>query len=253
MFHQRKTWLAALLIFTVGGCDWLWPLEGDYDPYRCEPSCAAGTRCHGGQCVKDGDGSIPDKTKKQPKQDGLIIKKDKKKVPKDVVSPDKVPWPVKKDTGPPCKTGKKECTTATSIRICENSKWQYSDCTAYCKSKGDDYSNGCSKHPFTGTAGCNCHKYQPYGGTCYKTTKKCVSGHICGYISSAYVYGFCTRLCKTDADCTGVPAGTMALCNLTNTSSQKMCGFVCSIGGHTCPKGLVCLTIKKSCRPPAPI
>lgn len=237
-----------MLIFAVGGCDWLWPLEGDYDPHRCDPPCSAGLLCHGGQCVRDGDGGLlPDKTK-TPKVDGVVKMQDKALVDKAVV--ESYPWPAK-DTGPPCKTGKIECLTAGSIKVCVNSKWQLSNCTAHCQSKGDDYSDGCNKHPFTGEATCNCRKYVSYGGPCSKSSK-CVSGYFCGFISSSYVYGFCTKHCKVDTDCGGGPAGTQALCSLTTTTAITICGFVCNKYPYPCPKGLTCLTLKNSCRPPSP-
>ena len=36
-------------------CDWLWPREAEYDPWRCSPQCPAGEYCRGGECVT-GDG-----------------------------------------------------------------------------------------------------------------------------------------------------------------------------------------------------
>lgn len=247
MYIRLTTWLPLLSIVTAAGCDWLWPLEGEYDPHRCDPPCSAGTRCRGGQCVRDTDGGAP--LDKAPKVDKATKKPDRSLVDLAVVESY---LPAKKDTGPPCKTGKMECLTGDNVRVCAASKWKYTTCAGHCKSTGDDYSNGCSKHPFTGTVSCNCQKYTHYGGTCTKSTKKCVSGYICGFINN-YIYGICTRLCKTDKDCVGGPTGTLALCNMTSTSSQKICGFVCNTYGVPCPKGLSCLSLKSSCRPPSPI
>ena len=39
-----------LLLFLQAGCEGPWPLDAGYDPLRCDPPCAKGELCHGGQC-----------------------------------------------------------------------------------------------------------------------------------------------------------------------------------------------------------
>jgi formylglycine-generating enzyme required for sulfatase activity len=40
-----------VLLGLAAGCDSLWPLEGTYDPRRCDPICPAGQRCLTGYCM----------------------------------------------------------------------------------------------------------------------------------------------------------------------------------------------------------
>ena len=40
----------------VGACDWLWPKDASYDPWRCDPSCDRGQVCFEGLCVIRSDG-----------------------------------------------------------------------------------------------------------------------------------------------------------------------------------------------------
>ena len=57
----RHRLFAALVVILplawVGACGWLWPLEGQYDPHRCDPPCKGGQVCSAGECVTDGGSS----------------------------------------------------------------------------------------------------------------------------------------------------------------------------------------------------
>lgn len=244
---HRNTKAAALLVLlsiTAGGCDWLWPLDGDHDPHRCDPACGGSQRCQGGQCVERGEdsGVTPDRA---PGADRVAWPD----LPRpDRAAPELFPRP-QKDTGPPCKTGAMECLASTTVKVCVESKWKTTTCDSHCKTVGYDYSAGCTKNGF-GVVSCNCRHLLPFGSTCTKSSK-CVSGLFCGMVSGS-IYGFCSRFCKTDSDCTGGPAGTLALCVLTNTSSQTICGFVCGKYGNPCPKGMTCQSTKNICLPASP-
>ena len=45
---------AAAVLFSavllLSACNWLWPLEGKYDPTRCDPACSGGEICYEGKC-----------------------------------------------------------------------------------------------------------------------------------------------------------------------------------------------------------
>ena len=54
-----RRWNTALLAACTGllfllcqGCDWIWPQQARYDPYRCDPSCETGFTCVEGECVE---------------------------------------------------------------------------------------------------------------------------------------------------------------------------------------------------------
>ena len=45
------------MVVTLGlcGCDWMWPQDARYDPWRCDPQCASGEVCQEGKCIPGGD------------------------------------------------------------------------------------------------------------------------------------------------------------------------------------------------------
>jgi formylglycine-generating enzyme required for sulfatase activity len=75
----------VVVLASNAGCNWLWALDGPYDPLRCEPECPAGQHCYEGQCVGSGDGTVPTDSG-QPPSDGV-------KPPSDTLKlPDAPPW-----------------------------------------------------------------------------------------------------------------------------------------------------------------
>ena len=40
-----------LLILGLAGCGWIWPEDGAYDPFRCDPACENDKVCRSGRCV----------------------------------------------------------------------------------------------------------------------------------------------------------------------------------------------------------
>lgn len=70
--------------------------------------------------------------------------------------------------------------------------------------------------------------------------------HQC-FESIAAKSGFCTRGCKSNADCTaGLPTGTFAVCD-PGYSGKPVCTFICkgSMGKYSCPKGFTCDSTSK--------
>jgi formylglycine-generating enzyme required for sulfatase activity len=75
MHGPGRTWLVALTLAGLLPAGCYYQLEGDFDPYRCDPACSGGRVCHQGECVfidsgaADGpqadtnpDGPLPDAT-----------------------------------------------------------------------------------------------------------------------------------------------------------------------------------------------
>ena len=49
--QRRICSILTLAVMVVGGCEWPWPLEGNYDPYRCEEDCKSTEVCYQGKCT----------------------------------------------------------------------------------------------------------------------------------------------------------------------------------------------------------
>lgn len=235
--------LAAALPFlcTLGGCDWLWPLEGEFDPHRCDPACAAGSRCLGGRCVSEVDAS------KKPR-DGAVA--DRGAVTGDVTSgelgstADLLPPP---DSDLNCSFGA-SCVDAQTIKHCNNGKWKIIACASVCTIGGYDYTNGCKV--ISGAAKCECGKWIPYSGGCGKGLV-CGPSHKCISVTGS-ASKFCSRYCNKDIDCIGGPAGSLGLCTLVESGTlKKMCGFKCD-SKHVCPPALGCNKTLAICVPGLP-
>ena len=242
--------LAPLLL--VGACDWLWPLEGEYDPHRCDPGCQGAQRCQQGSCVGPGtDGPRPDGPAR-PKKDGAPGKdtwplKDSGPTPKKDGKPrvvDKhVPVADKyvpvADKSVPC-TGQLLCLGGDLIRICQAGAWTNTTCTAHCQATGFHYALNC----VVGSGGygsCVCAKKTGFGAVC-TTSAVCGAGYHCR-VPTTWIAGVCTRSCSKDTDCLGGPPGTLALCNVvisTPMGDIKKCEFVCGKHKKPCPANMTC-------------
>ena len=121
----------VLLLLLLGGCDWLWPLEGEFDPHRCDPQCSSGISCHDGVCGINLDGG-PSPDKALPGVDRAVG---------DVVlSTEPLPG---KELGPGCVQGAMVCLDDQKIKVCDNGLWKNSSCGAQCVAAKYDYSVIC--------------------------------------------------------------------------------------------------------------
>ena len=72
--------LPGLLLLTVAGCDFLWPLDSPHDQRRCDPGCTGGEVCEDGQCEVPQVGGDAAERDTGPQEDGakpdLPLKKD---------------------------------------------------------------------------------------------------------------------------------------------------------------------------------
>ncbi len=231
--------LLLLLLLIVTGCDWLWPLEGEFDPHRCSPACSPNATCRNGSCVSHHADSGPQPDGAPPKVDTTLPDTTQ---PEDMVLSEPSPAP-DKDTTPACVHGSFVCLDSQNIKLCENGTWKNSSCTKLCVAKGYDYSTACKE--VGGKATCQCSKWITYGGPC-PSPSLCAPGLQCQKMVVST--GFCTKSCQKDSDCLGGPSGTLAKCDL-NASSQKYCAFKCGSSGPQCPPGLTCFPLLFYCLP----
>ncbi len=225
--------LAFALVLLLGGCDWLWPLDGEYDPHRCDPSCAGKQTCVNGQCVGGAlDMGWPDAPGSKVDQ----------AVGDAHVSPELLPA---KEAGSDCTQGDSICLSEQTIKVCENGLWKTSSCAIECTAGGYDYSAGCKE--MSGKAVCQCGKWVGYGGICTKNIL-CEPSLKCAAFTPGGL-GFCTKTCKNNAECAGGPPNTHGVCALAiSGSSGLVCGFKCDKGIYSCPPGLNCDTKDYICK-----
>jgi formylglycine-generating enzyme required for sulfatase activity len=61
MVRRALSPIAGMLpLLVVAGCNWMWPTDGPYDPWRCDPRCPPGRACVVGKCVPLEAGAGPD-------------------------------------------------------------------------------------------------------------------------------------------------------------------------------------------------
>lgn len=251
MPSSRTTWILLPLLLALPACDWLWPLDGEYDPHRCDPACAGGSTCRQGQCVSDTDGGRPDLPPK--KMDGGGDKD--KSSPKTDTWPGIEPAPpadvlVSPDVHSGCTHGDGTCPGPQTIKHCDKGIWKTESCAKQCQAKGHDYAMGCKT--VGSKALCSCATYAAYGSPCNKSIL-CTPGLLC-FVLPVWKLGYCSRACKDRVGCAlGSPPMTAPLCNMT-LSGQTFCGFSCTLGLFLCPPGLSCNKKNSRCEPglPAP-
>ncbi len=244
---SSRTTLTLLLLLVTPACDWLWPLEGEHDPHRCDPPCAGGTACRQGQCVSLADGGKPDlppTTKDGGKKDNGAADAWPGAEPTPAAD-----GPLSPDAKTGCTDGDGTCTGPQTIKHCDKGTWKTENCGKQCQTKGYDYAMGCK------TAGskalCGCATYAAYGTPCSKSIL-CAPGLLC-FVLPVWKLGYCSRACKDKLHCAlGSPPMTAPLCNMT-LSGQSFCGFSCALGLFLCPPGLVCSKKTQVCEPGASV
>lgn len=248
----KHFWLALTPLLLAGACDWLWPLEGEYDPHRCAPRCQGAQTCRNGQCVGPGadgapqDGALPKKDGQLPHKDITLVKKDG---PQEDTPPGADQWVPGPDQTPACVQGTLSCLGGGAIKYCEKGAWQTSTCTVHCKGAGYDFADGC-RVSLGGKDSCVCAKKTGYGAVC-TSSGVCGSGFFCR-LPVSWIAGICTRSCLNDVDCGGGPPGTLAKCNIclqTPMGPIRYCEFMCGKYNKPCPALNTCDTATDRCLP----
>lgn len=214
-----------ILSATLGACGWLWPLEGEFDPHRCEPACQGKQRCQDGRCVGPGaDGALPDRALKprdgSQKKDINFQKKDKGKPPPDKA---KVPLPDKH-----------------KVPVPDKYKPPVPDTYKPPPDKALPKDTGSSPPP-----------WQPGFGAVCNNNAVCGTGFFCRTLS-VWPAGYCTKSCQKGSTCPLGPPGTWAQCNVTTTTpfgDLRHCEFMC--GKNLCPSHMGCDKAKSICFPNA--
>jgi hypothetical protein len=211
--HRPALYWAALVVAaaTSGGCDWVWPFDGPYDPWRCQPACSANERCVNGRCLPTEDGSIADGSA----GDGGAL---------DSAADQQVPPPPpncgnsKLDPGEPCdgtKLGGKNCTS-----------FGFDDGLLACTMQCQYDTSGCHKcgdGKVSGTEDCE----QALG-----LSKTCQDlGFDGGVLACTSSCSFETKSCTKCGD--GTIAGTES-CDLTNFGGKTCASFGFFAGDLVC-------------------
>ena len=263
----KHTWKylpwALMPLLLAGACDWLWPLEGEYDPHRCDPQCTGSQICRQGQCLGPGSDGPGELDNGPTKKDGPSPKKDLKPRPhkdvgqtkrdgvkpvadKTVPTPDKtVPSP---DQAPTCSSGALLCLGGDNIKYCDKGVWKNTTCTVHCKAGGYDYAVNCAVG--LGGSSCVCAKKAGYGTVC-TSNATCGLTYYCR-LPVTWMAGVCTKVCQKDVDCVGGPPGTLAKCNIINVTPFgpiRNCEFVCGTYNKPCPANMACDTTTNLCLP----